>query len=271
MYEKPTDEKTSSSSGIEEETRGGGMARRTPVWAWALAAGILAGLVAGLAGEMNYKRFQPKFDLLPNWKNLSPYVKLDHLANEDRTKTPPQEVKNAALAYGVLGALLGLGLGLTGGVARGSARSGLTAAVVGAVLACAAAALISVPVVPIFYRNLDPEKAALMPFLTRGAIWIGVGAFAGLAFGLGHGGTKQMAAGFCGGLIGAVLGAVLFEVVTVMFFPLVRQLELIPTERKLRLLSHLMVAGMTALGAALAVGNMPKQPVSKAQAPDAAG
>lgn len=259
MQENEANEKAPSSSGMEKEEgiSRGASSRVMPVWAWALAAGIIAGLVGGLAGELNYKRFEPVVVLLPNWKSLSPYVKSDHLANELRTKTPPQEVKNAALAYGVLGAVLGLGLGLVGGMARGL-RASLTAATVGAILACAAAAIASRLMVPVFYRNIDPENAALMPFFTRSVIWVAVGAFAGLAFGLGRGGANRIIAGFCGGLIGAALGSVLFEVTTVMFFALVRQLELIPTVPKLRLLSHLLVAVPTALGAALAAGGPTK-------------
>lgn len=227
--------------------------RRIPVWSWALAVGVIAGVIGGSAGEWNYKRFKPKFVLLPNWKNLSPYVRSDHLANEDRTKTPPEEAKNAALTYGVLGAVLGLGLGLVGGLARGSVGAALVAAVLGAILAAGAAAVASFVMVPVFFRNIDPQNSALMPFFTRGTIWVALGAFAGLAFGLGRGGAKKAGAGFCGGLIGAALGSVLYEVLTVSFFPLVRQLEPIPTEPKLRLIAHLLVAVPAALGAALAV------------------
>src|SRR5262245_15933429 len=92
-----------------------GLASRRSLWLWALAAGLLAGLVSWCVGEADYGLFKPDIVLPPNAEQMNSYQRSAYIALEYNRKTPPAERKNTALAYGILGACLGGALGLAGG------------------------------------------------------------------------------------------------------------------------------------------------------------
>ncbi len=86
------------------------MARATRLWMLSVAAGIVAGFISWLAGEAVVEHFKPETHreerygverTLPTAKSLV-----------------ATEIKNAALAFAILGGALGLALGLAGGLAR---------------------------------------------------------------------------------------------------------------------------------------------------------
>ena len=93
------------------------MAGTTRLWMLTLVAGIMAGLTSWIAGEAVVEHFKPETHreerygverTLPTAKSLV-----------------ATEIKNAALAFAILGGALGLALGLAGGLARGSLRLAL--------------------------------------------------------------------------------------------------------------------------------------------------
>jgi hypothetical protein len=187
---------------------------------------------------------------------MNPYERADFRTDAIRAQTPGAETKNAALAYGVLGAALGAALGLAGGLARRSFGGGLLAAIVGVVAGVAAGAGMSAVMAPAFYRLHDPIPSSFqtfLPFLTHGGIWVAIGVAGGLALALGVGQPKQIVSGLIGGLLGAMLGTVVFEATNSIAFPLVPVENPVPSERLPRLVSHFSVAIFTALGAALAL------------------
>jgi hypothetical protein len=241
-----------------------GAGRPAPSWLLALAGGLVAGLAASFAAEATHGHFRVVHVNPPNWDKMGSYDKQDYIVAEHRTKTPPAEAKNAAVAYGLLGGLLGVGLGLAGGLARRSVGAGLLAAAVGLVFGVGAGAGMSAVAIPRFYQFLTPENGVVVALLTHLAVFAAVGAAAGLAFGLGAGGRGSAVRGLLGGLVGGALGTVAFEVIFAVGMPLMRLEHPIPPERVPRLLIHLAVALLAAGGAALAV-----RPPRPAEAPAA--
>jgi hypothetical protein len=221
---------------------------------WALAGGLAAGLVAALCGEALYGWFQPVLARPPDWDKISAFDKPDILSGLLRRETPTVEAKNAALAYGLLGATLGAALGLAAGLARRSRTAALTAALVGVVAGAATGAVMSAALIPVFFRALNPESGMLLGLLIHAGIWVPIGAAAGLAFGVGLGGRRSIPLALMGGLAGAALGTLIFEIANGLVFPSVRLDKPIPGEAQSRILSYFCVTVFTALGAALGVG-----------------
>jgi hypothetical protein len=224
------------------------------LWVWALAAGLVAGLGAGLGGEAVYDLFQPVIVYPANWNQLGPFDRPDVLSNLLRKEAPGVGIKNASAAYGMLGLLLGGALGLVAGLARRSAGSALIASLVGVLAGAATGVGMSVALIPVFFRLVDPESGMLLGLLIHAGIWAPIGAAAGLAFGVGLGGRKWIALAMVGGLAGAALGTMAFEVINALAFPDARLDNPIPSDRKSRILGAFCVTILTAMGAALGVG-----------------
>jgi hypothetical protein len=222
---------------------------------WALAGGLVAGLASWFGGEAAYGIFEPVVTRSPDWDRVSPQERGALAAKQRRINKPAAETKNAALAYGMLGAAVGMTLGLAGGLARSSARAGLLAGLVGAPAGVLGAAVMSALMTPVFFRLLDPDSPPPLaaPLFTHLGIWAAVGVAGGLALGLGLGDRGSIARSAVGGLAGVLLGTFLIEVVIALVFPSMRVYEPIPEERVPRLIVHLGVAVATALGAALAL------------------
>ena len=189
------------------------MARATRLWMLSVAAGIVAGFISWLAGEAVVEHFKPETHreerygverTLPTAKSLV-----------------ATEIKNAALAFAILGGALGLALGLAGGLARGSLQFALSAAAAGMVLSAVAGVIVSFMLVPVFQTRFDMVDQGLsVPLLTHGGIWGAIGAMAGLAMGIGLGGWRSITCCLLGGLAGGVLGAVAYELAGAVVFPL---------------------------------------------------
>jgi hypothetical protein len=169
------------------------------------------------------------------------------------------ETRNAVLALGLMGGTVGLAFGLAGGFARSSARAGLVAAFLGLVLGAAAAAGAALAAVPLAaqIRERDPGNMSVetaSSLLFHGLTWAAVGAFGGLAFGIGLGGRARTGRGLLGGLVGAVAGALLYEIIGAIAFPGARTLDPIAATSGIRLLAQIsgvlpIAAGVAALGA----------------------
>jgi hypothetical protein len=225
-----------------------------PLWLWALAAGLAAGLAAAVGGEAAHGRFQPVIKYPANWDQISAFDKPDIVSALMRKETPGAEAKNTAVAYGLLGATLGGALGLAGGLARRSGRAALTATLVGALTGAATGAALSVATTPVFFQRLDPESGMTLGLLIHAGIWVPIGAAAGLAFGVGLGGPRSIALALLGGLAGAVLGTFAYELVNALAFPNARLDRPVPDDWQSRILAVFSVAVFTALGAALGLG-----------------
>lgn len=221
--------------------------RAAQVWAWALAGGGLAGLAAWLLGEYALGWFSS--DL----QSVAP-AKMGGVDDLTADATRMAAVKNAALAFGLLGSLLGGLLGLAGGMIRPSLRAGMVAGLAGAILGLAAGAGASLGVLPVYNRILTRAEGndaeILWAIAALGAVWGAAGAAGGAAFGLGMGGRRRVAAGLIGGALGGLLGAVAFELFGAIAFPLAGTTQPLSDTRESRLVARAMVALFVSAGVA---------------------
>jgi len=215
------------------------------LWFWALAGGLLAGLLAWAWDERTHETYQPVFVEPANWAKMNGYQKADYKSADEIRQKPLVGQKNGLLVFGGLGLLLGGLLGMAGGLARGAAREGVAAAVLGAVAGFVAAAVATWGSVPIFYRFVDPEMGITAPIVTHMAIFGAIGAAGGLGLGLGAGGREKAVNGLLGGLFGGIIGAVVYDLVASILFADMRVYDPHPNEaasRMPRLVMHVSAA-----------------------------
>jgi hypothetical protein len=224
-----------------------------------LAAGVVAGVAAWLAGEVSLNTFVPPSRTVNVMgQNIKKVEFLDQSA---------ADYKNALVAFAWLGGLLAVGMGLAGGLARNSRLGGLGAAALGLVLGVSAALVASWTFLPIYFRALDRSKEELsrdltIPLLTHAGIWSACGLAAGIALGIGMGGGwPRIAKAALGGLVGAAIGAAAYEMIGAFAFGS-RDHTTSPVSWSLppRLLARLLVATFAAAFAAIAVTTSGRRP-----------
>ena len=195
----------------------------------------MAGLTAFGAGEVVYELIPAKLveSKIMGQTTMSPSAQTVAVA----------VVRNAALAFGLLGVCLGGFLGAAGGLARRSASAIFGAGVLGAILGLATAALASFGLLPYFLdaQPYHPEYEMILSVLMHAAIWGVTGAAAGLAFAVGLGDRRLLLRAIAAGFVGAVLGAIVFDLVGAAIFPLASTEQPISTTWPSRLLARLLV------------------------------
>jgi hypothetical protein len=223
-----------------------GKARPGRLWAWALSAGLVAGLASWLGGES----IRGMFEVTPlTGGGLSEPEEL--VAKNFRSRVAAQS-RGGAWAFGMLGATLGLALGLAGGLSRRDPRAALTAGAIGLILAGAVGAGAAMGLVRLFFQNQDPQSNSLLfPLLVHGGIWSTIGLAAGLAFGIGVGGRGRVLRTGLSGLMGAIVSTLVFEVVGALSFPTAKTHYPVSEEAASRLLALLAVSLFVAAGAVL--------------------
>jgi hypothetical protein len=229
--------------------------RGMPLWFMTAAAGLVAGSLGGMLGEVVVSSMPLTIEYPSDYASMGGYQKVAVQAMSTGKATRKLEQKKAATAYGLLAAILGISLGLIGGVASGSARSGVFGAVIGGAFGAAAAAGLSFLLVPLFFKFQDPESGLVVLFLTHAGIFAGIGVASGLALGCGLNNQPALGRALFGGLMGALIGTFAFEAVNSIAFPLEQTFEPMPVERLSRVLAHLCVGFFTAVVAGLTVGN----------------
>jgi hypothetical protein len=219
----------------------------------ALAAGAVGGVVAWLGGEAIHGWFEAPL--------IDPF---DRRSREMRGLVRASTVREALLAFGMLGAVLGLTLGGAGGLIRRSVSAALGAGGLGLALAAAAGAGAAACLVPYYLGHVNRDADDLvLPLLTHAGIWAPIGAAAGLVLGGGSGGLKSALAALLGGLLGALFGTLIFEVIAPIAFPMAKTGEPISATWSSRLLARLAVALFTAAGAGLAVQAVVSKPATE--------
>jgi hypothetical protein len=212
------------------------------ILAFALAAGLIAGVASLLAGEEIQNRYHS--DLVPALK-IAPSA-------EDMRRWRDARLYSATLTFATMGGFLGLTMGLAGGLARRSGVAGARAAILGLLLGTAATASLALVLVSVFFKRHDPQSGDLVfPLLTHGAIWSAVGAIGGLAFGLGLGGQGRWRATLVGGLVGAATATVIYEVAGALAFAASKTDLPVSSSITTRVLAHLLVATLSAVGSVL--------------------
>ncbi len=239
-----------AASGASPELR----VSRARLWAWALGAGLLAGLVSWLGGEACVELIKPPRHAV-NSHGMT-------LTVTDRRGEAAAVAKNAGLAFLLLGAALGGGLGAAGGLARGSRRAAVQAACAGLVLGVVAAGGMSLALLPAYnaYQRRYPDDAArdlLLPLLVHAGIWSAIGAAGGLALTLGLGERGPLPRAVLGGFLGAAAGTVAYELAGA-FFPAARTAQFVSATWETRLMARLAVTLLASAGAAMGVASPPK-------------
>jgi hypothetical protein len=211
------------------------------LWNWALAAGILAGLLTWVGGEMAWAGGRsaraPKIIAFPT--------------AEDHARVVRGLVSNTAVSFIQQGAILGGVLGLAGGLARRKALAGLIAALAGSGLGAIAGGAAAYCLLPIYFNNVDPQSNDLTyPLLTHGGIWAAAGTAAGFAFGLGAGGKGRWVRCAVGGLLGGVFSAMIYDLIGAIVFPLDKTSQPVSPTVVTRLFAQFAVALFVAAGVA---------------------
>lgn len=226
-------------------------------WPAALAAGILAALLTGGAGEVTSRWHDP--DLNPH---LGPQQGGGPTAESVRRTT----LQNAMLTYGVQGAVLGLLLGLAGGIAGRSAGRAIAGGLAGVALGGAAGAGAALGAFTVFLDSVDPNSDNLVPpLLAHGAVWGLLGAAGGLAFGVGFG--RGIARATLGGLLGAVVGAGVYEVPGALLFATAKTSRPLADTAAARLFGHAATDLLAALGAAMGIAGAPLRKAARPHDP----
>jgi hypothetical protein len=147
-------------------------------WAFALAIGLAAGVVAWIAGELTHGYFRPRLHEVTvlGMTYMQP-------SRESRTAA---DLANSTLVAAILGGVVGLTMGFAGGLAGRSHARGAIVGMAGFVGGSLAGALTSVALVPLFFRRLVPDQDDLLtPIFVHGGIWAAIGALGALAFSFG--------------------------------------------------------------------------------------
>jgi hypothetical protein len=105
-----------------------------------------------------------------------------------------------------------------------------------------------------FFKTHEPQSTDLMlPLLTHGAIWSAAGEIGGRALGRGHGGRRRWLAAVVGGLGGGAAATVVYEIVGAVAFATANTHLPVSDRITTRAMAQLLVAILSAVGAALAL------------------
>jgi hypothetical protein len=231
----------------------------------AIVAGLAAGVVSWLIGESVVTVVRPPYQV----QNIMGQTILKATFKDQSAA----DLKNATLAFALLGGVLGAALGIAGGLVRRSARAGTVSSVVGLLLGGMMGAAASLAFLPVYYSALERAQEELsrdltLPLFVHGGIWAACGLAGGVMFGigLGAGWTRTINAAI-GGLVGAVLGAVLYEMIGAIAFAGDKTTIPLATTWKARLLARLLVATLSAMLAAVVINMGTRRPTMAQRMP----
>jgi hypothetical protein len=206
-------------------------------WAFALLAGLVAGMVAWAVGEAT---FVPEAAVQSNREEA---VVLPVVAG----------IRNGSISFGTLGAALGFGLGLAGGMIGRSVPRAVIAGATGMLLGGGAGVALTRMIVPVYYGNVRSGDM-IYSLMVHGGVWVAIGAAAGLAFAIGVGGAHQILRGLLGGGAAALLATFIYEFAGAILFPTALTDRPISQTWSSRLLARLLVSILVAAGVILSAG-----------------
>ena len=221
--------------------------RPARLWAWTLPAGLAAGIVSWIAGEVAHNAFAPVAEARRIMAGTQLIASPAAMAAAG--------AKNAALAFGLLGVATGVAMSAAGALVGRSRRATVVAALSGATLGGVVGSSAAWVAATAFYRVYDPvEDRLALSLLMQAGIGVAVGAAGGLAlaWGLARPGLAVRAA--LGGALGAALGQAIYVVLGTLTFPLDRTALPLAATPAPRLVARLLLATLTAAGATAAAG-----------------
>jgi hypothetical protein len=226
-----------------------GQARR--LWAAALGAGVLAGILSWLGGEALQGIVRPR---LVEAKSKGRLIRV-----ATRHDQAVADAENAGVAFAVAGGVLSAGLGAAGGLGRGSLRAAAFGVLLGLILGSLAAIGASAAVLPAYnaYGERHPEDVSqnlMVPLLVHVAVYGAGAAGGGLAFAWGLGARDRRLPCILGAMAGAILAAISFDLISPAIFPLARTTQLVPETLTARAVSRIALSVLGAAGAAFAAG-----------------
>lgn len=225
------------------------------LWTAALAAGVVAGLVSWIAGELAYGAFQPRLhrSVVFGMSSMQATVSSENAA----------EYKNASLAFAILGGVTGLVMGIAGGIAARSTARGVIVGLIFQVVGTLVGGLASLALLRLLYRGYvrDPNDM-FTPLLVQGGIWTAVGAVGGASFAIGCGLRRRLHNTIISASLGAIFATILFHVLGQSFYPDSNFSDPLANLSALRLMARLLVTVLVAVGVAKEIQGAIRRPGS---------
>jgi hypothetical protein len=217
---------------------------KSQVWAIALAAGVTAGLVSALAGELLHEAFKPEL--------FSVQVALTTFIQPSAASLNAADLKNATLVFTILGGVTGAVMAIAGGLVGRSLSRGLIVGLGGLVAGAGVGEVASHALLPLFFvRGLIPDPNDLLsPVLIHSGIWTAIGAIGGLAFALGMTRGRRTLNSVVGGCFGALIATLLFHGIGEAMLPDSGSTAPLATSTVLRVVATFLVTLLIAFGAA---------------------
>ena len=233
------------SSGTRPASPGGTAERgRSRTVSLALSAVVVAGLVAGLLGEVTHELFQPRLQRF----QYGPIPGVDAPSLETQRIA---DTNNAALVMGIQGAVLALAMGLAGGLASRSPIRGAAVGLGAMVAGGAAGASATLAMLPILFRSLVPNPNDLLTLvLVETAIWSAIGAVAGLAMAMGFWRIRRLPIAVLQGAIAAIVAAIVHRLLCALISPASAPTTFLPDDATSRLLGVGLLFLFVAIGTA---------------------
>jgi hypothetical protein len=202
------------------------------LWLLALGSALLAGLIGWGAGEN-----------IPHFWHWEEHLEraAEGIARDPFEARNQAEMKNTALAMGVLGGVTGLLLGLAGGMSRGAIRLAVIAGTAGLLLGITSAVAVSLMIVPMFFRSISLVPNPTLPLLVHSGIYASIGGAGGLSFGFGRRGLTGALRGLLAGTTGAILGSIVYNMLHTTAFPLESDYSPLPGKGVSRMIAHICV------------------------------
>lgn len=202
------DDPARAAARLDREPRAG----RGWVWMIALASGVAAGLIAWGVGELTRGMFKPRLHKVQ--------VLLETFIQPTTQSQLAADLKNATLAFAILGAATGLAMGIGGGLVGRAWSRALTAGLGMGAIGGMIGTLASWALLALTSRRLVPDPNDLVtPLLIHSGIGLAIGAVGGVAFAAGMGLGRRSPKVIEGACLGALLGTILVHLLGAVIFP----------------------------------------------------
>ena len=215
------------------------------ILAIALVAGVGAGLLSFIGGELAYDAFRPRLFKVegPGMVSMQPSVESQNAA----------DLKNAALAFAILGCVTALAMGFAGGVAGRSAGRGVMVGLGAQAAGSLVGSVASLILLPLILRRLgEGSNHVVWPLVIHAAILAAIGAVGGLAFAIGMGCRRSVVSAIAATSAGAFLAAALIRLFYVCYSANSAQVDLVARSSILRFVAMFLPSLLIAVGAAKA-------------------
>ncbi len=217
------------------------------LWTRATAVSCLAAVLSWFVGETRLLEVVPKRE---RFQAVGKTVEGIPPSSRERAK-----VVTTARLQVVVGVLLGASLGFLGGSLRRSPRAAFLGAGLGFGLGAIGGGAIPYWGLPSARRVAESlALGSFTPLLLRGIVWSAIGGSAGLALGVGLGGTSRSIRSLVGGVLGGMLAAATYELLGALLYPLEPTDQLTPGVPSARFLAVLLVSTFAASGMVLVPG-----------------